>query len=275
VTDRFGIEDAFEIGRGSAGAPVFLIARCDETDGPLAEALAARGARVLRLPLLVFDPGPDLEALATWLAEPPEGTAIAWTSRRAAEALVAHGLPRHAARLRAMPLFALGAESAGPAVQAGLPVEIPDDPRDAQRLAAHLSARAGVHRVAVLHGDRALPDLRDGLRAAGLEVTSFEVYRTRFASPDMGEVARALAADRLCAVAYFSPSAVEALERLLAPESLSGLRGRVVAIARGGTTHDALRERGYRRAIDPSASGLTLEAAALDILDSLMRTRSE
>ena len=106
-------------------------------------------------------------------------------------------------------------------------------------------------------------------------MTSFEVYRTRLASPDTGEVTRALATDRLRAVAYFSPSAIEALERLLAPQQVAALRERVVAVARGGTTHAALREHGYRRAVDPSASGLTLEAAALDILDSLMRTRGE
>ena len=275
MTGRFGIEDAFTIGRRSGGTPVFLIARCDATDGPLADALAARGARVLRLPLVVFDPGPDLEALGAWLTDPPEAAAIAWTSRRAAEALVALGLPRHAARLRAMPLFALGAESAAPAIQAGLPVEIPDDPRDARRLAAHLASQGAVRRVAVLQGDRALPDLREGLRETALEVTAFEVYRTRLASPDTGEVARALEADRLLAVAYFSPSAVEALERLLAPERLAALRERVVAIAKGATTHGSLRERGYRRAVDPTASGRTLEATALDILDSLMRMRTE
>lgn len=274
MTREYGIEDAFSIGRGSDGTPVFLIARCDEADGALADALAARGARVLRLPLLVFEPGPDLEALGAWLADPPEGTAIAWTSRRGAEALVARGLPRHAARLRAVPLFALGEESAAPAIQAGLPVEIPEDPRDARQLARHLAAHGGVRRVAVLHGDRALPDLRDGLREAGIEVTSFEVYRTRLASPDTGEVARALATGRLLAAAFFSPSAVEALERLLDPAQLAALHERVVAVARGSTTHRALREHGFGRAVDPTASGLTLEAAALDILDSLMKTRS-
>jgi len=271
---RYGIEDAFAIGRGVAGPPVFLIARCEEADAVLVDALAARGARVLRLPLLAFEPGRDLQALAAWIADPPAGAAIAWTSRRAAEVLVALGLPRHAERLRALPLYALGEESAAPAVRAGLSVEIPDDPLDARRLAAHLAAHDARRCVAVLHSDRALPDLRDGLREAGIEVASFEIYRTRLASPDTGEVSRALAADRLCAVAYFSPSAVEALERLLAPEETARLRERAVAIAKGHTTHRALGERGYRRAVDPSASGLTLEAAALDILDSLMRTRS-
>jgi uroporphyrinogen-III synthase len=275
VTHEYGIEDAFAIGRDGDAAPVFLIARCDEADGPLADALASRGARVLRLPLLVFDPGPDLEALGAWLADAAEGAAIAWTSRRAAEALVACGLPRHAARLRAMALFALGTESAAPAIQAGLAVEIPGDPRDARQLVQHMAAHGSVRRVAVLLGDRALPDLRDGLRAAGIEVTAFEVYRTRLAAPDAGEVVRALATGRLLAAAFFSPSAIEALERLLAPQQLAALHDRVVAVARGATTCQALRDHGYRRAVDPSASGLTLEAAALDILDSLMKTRSE
>ncbi len=276
--------DAFALGAKRAEAPTFLIARCEEADESLASALTARGARVLRLPLLATEPGPDVERLGAWLEAAPEGAAVAWTSRRAAEALVTAALPRHAARLRALPLFALGAESAAPALLAGLAVTLPDDARDARRLAAFIAGSPGgaedaaspgrPRRVAVLHGDRALPDLREGLRTAGLEVDAFEVYRTRFVDADVSEVSRALACGTLWAAAFLSPSGVEALERRLPPGDLERFRLDVVAVAKGGTTHRALTERGYRRAVDPGAQGLTLEACALDVMDSLMRTRT-
>jgi uroporphyrinogen-III synthase len=182
-------------------------------------------------------------------------------------------LPRHPDRIRALRLFALGTESAGPLVRAGLPVEIPEDPSDARRLAAHLSGQSGVHSVAVLHGDRALPDLREGLRAAGIPVEAFEVYRTRFADADVAEVHRALERGRVAAAAFMSPSGAEALERLLSPADLERLHRGVVAVAKGQTTYRALRERGYDRAVDAAAQGLSFEACALDVLDSLMRTR--
>jgi uroporphyrinogen-III synthase len=285
--------DAFALGAKRSEAPVFLIARCEDLDEPLAGALTERGARVLRLPLLTTEPGADLERLDAWLAAPPEEAGVAWTSRRAAEALVAAALPRHEARLRALPLFALGAESAAPALKAGCTVILPAEARDARRLAEHISgarshapdgdvppgpsprgsAARGVKRVAVLQGDRALPDLSEGLRAAGLEVDAFEVYRTVFADADVGEVTRALARGGLYAAAFLSPSGVEALERRLSAEDASRLHRDVVAIAKGGTTHRALVERGYLRAVDPGANGLTFEACALDVMDSLMRTR--
>ena len=273
MSRKLGAADAFAIGQG-VEEPVFLIARCDEADGTLADALSARGARVLRLPLFQYEPGPDIPRLQEWLPAAPEGAALAWTSRHGAVMLVERMLPRHVEELRRLRLFALGPESAAPVLAAGLAVEVPGDPLDARRLAAHMIARGDVRRVAVIHGDRALPDLREGLREAGLEVEAFEVYRTRFADPDVAEVRRALEKGRLAAAAFMSPSGVEALERLLSPADLERLHRGVVAVARGGTTYRALRERGYDRAVDPAAQGLSFGACALDVLDSLMRTRN-
>ena len=273
MTRMFGAADAFAIGRRAEG-PVFLIARCDEADGALADALSARGARVLRLPLLEYEPVPDLTGLQKWLSAAPAGAAMVWTSRRAAAILAERLLPQHDARFRALRLFALGPESAAPLVGAGLTVEVPDEPLDARRLAAHLIGKAGVSPVAVIHGDRSLSDLRDGLRQAGVAVETFEVYRTRFADADVTEVRRALERGRLAAAAFMSPSGAEALERLLSAADLERLHRGVVAVAKGGTTYRALRERGYDRAVDAAAQGLSFEAFALDVLNSLMRIQN-
>lgn len=273
MTRPLGAGDAFTLGR-KVESPVFLIARCEEADETLTDALTARGAHVLRLPLLEYEGGPDLPQLDAWVEAAPAGAALAWTSRRAGAALVERILPRHADRMRSFRLFALGSESAAPAVRAGLSVEMPEDPVDARRLTAHLRAQADVGRMALLLGDRALPDLREGLADAGFAVETFVVYRTRFVDADVSEVRRALAADRLLAAAFLSPSGAEALERLLPPAEVEGLRRGVVAVAKGGTTFRALKKRGYARAVDPGAQGLAFEACALDVLDTLMRTRN-
>jgi uroporphyrinogen-III synthase len=273
VTGPLGAGDAFTPGR-KAESPVFLITRCEEADEALTDALSARGAHVLRLPLLEYEAGPDLPQLDAWIEAAPAGAALAWTSRRAGAALAERTLPHHADRIRSFRLFALGSESAAPAVRAGLSVEMPEDPVDARRLAAHLRAQTGLGRMALLLGDRALPDLREGLAEAGFAVETFVVYRTRFVDADVSEVRCALAADRLLAAAFLSPSGAEALERLLSPAEVERLHRGVVAVAKGGTTLRALRKRGYARVVDPGALGLAFEACALDVLDSLMRTRS-
>jgi uroporphyrinogen-III synthase len=53
------------------------------------------------------------------------------------------------------------------------------------------------------------------------------------------------------AVAFFSPSGIQALERLLDPDTRKHLHDRATAVARGETTARALEERGYGRIFQP------------------------
>jgi uroporphyrinogen-III synthase len=212
------------------------------------------GQEVVRLSLLGTETGRDRERFGAWLETPQVDAAVAWTSRRAAEALRALLTPARRAGLSHAPLFAVGAESAAPVANEGYRVDyVPEHPT-AARLAGRIageSERRGFRRVAFLHGDRALPDLPLALREAGLEVEPFELYRIRFLAPDAGAVGRALEQGRQILAVFFSPSGVEALERLLSPEEVTRFRAEAWTMPFGPTTARTLLAHGYARVPDP------------------------
>jgi uroporphyrinogen-III synthase len=254
---------------------LFVIARDDPRDAALASEAERLGWSVLRPRLLETEPGSDRGRFLDWLRAPAPDASIAWTSRRAAAALAELALPRFQESLARMPLFALGEESAAPMREAGIVVEVCPDERGAATLANWILLRRdalGIARVAFLHGDKALPTLPNGLRAAKLEVVPFELYRTRFLSPDVGKLKAGLEAGRPVTAAFWSPSGVEALERLLSPEAVTALRENAVVLPRGETTYQALIDRGYRRARSPRNETRAFDAIALEALQSRQRT---
>lgn len=237
-------------------SPLFLLTRVDPMDDALAIEAASMGYVVLRETLLETEPGTDTRWLEEHLLEIPEGTGLAWTSRRAAETLV-QALPRAREPLARAPLYAVGEESAAPLRSAGFSPHVPAEPNGAAELARFIASRAGadrLKRVIFLHGNRALPDLPDGLRARGIEVEFLEVYRTRFQPADLGGLEAALREGAPVIAAFFSPSGVDAFERLLSADSRRRFRERGAAIARGLTTAGSLHERGYRNVLGYEAT---------------------
>ena len=265
---------------------LLVLTREEHRDQALRASAEGLGFRTLALPLLATEPGRDRARFEARVGgEIGPDTAIAWTSRRAGEAFAAMAAaPATRARIARVPLFAVGAESAAPAREAGFGVETPEDDAGATALAAHMigrRGRLGFDRALFLHGDRALPDLPDALRRAGIEVEPYEVYRTRFLAADAGPLEDALSTGAPVAVACFSPSGIEALERLLSPGAVQRLRSEGLALARGATTRAALESRGYRRAValrpgarhDPkgNAGPSAFDSAALQALQSMAR----
>jgi uroporphyrinogen-III synthase len=253
----------------------FVIARDDPRDAALASEAGRLGWSVFRLRLFETEPGSDRERFLDWLKAPAPDASIAWTSRRAAAALAEIALPRFQETLARMPLFALGKESAAPMRDAGIVVEVCPGGRGAATLADWIVRRRdalGIARVAFLRGDKALPTLPDALSAAKLEVASFELYRTRFLSPDVGELTAGLEAGRPVTAAFWSPSGVEALERLLSPGAVTALHEDAEALPRGETTYQALIDRGYRRARSPLNETRAFDSIALEALQSRQRT---
>jgi uroporphyrinogen-III synthase len=232
-------------------SPLFLVTRRDPADDALVSQAYASGFIVVREALLATEPGADVRWLDQRLAEIPEGTGMAWTSRRAAEALV-RALPRDRGKLARVPMYAVGEESAEPLRSAGFSPLVPAEPLGAAVLAQFIASRASadrLRRVVILHGNRSLPDLSDGLRARGIDVEFLEVYRTRFLNADFGGIDVALEEGVGIIAAFFSPSGVEAFERLLSPNSCARFRERAAAIARGFVTAAALHRRGYRNVL--------------------------
>lgn len=252
--------------------PLFFIARLEPTDDMLAARASALGFTVLRVPLFATEPGHDSPGILRRISALGEKTAIAWTSRRAAQALV-RVMPSVRGILSRVPLYALGEESAAPARHAGLEPMIPEggsgaESAGAPSLAKFILARAskdGVQSVLILRGDRSLPDLRDGLTAGGIQVSSIEVYRTRFLDADVSGLTTWLKKESPVAAAFFSPSGVAALERLLPEKARAAVHERAAAIARGQTTAKALDDRGYRHVFRPRGE-ITFETAAHETL---------
>jgi uroporphyrinogen-III synthase len=254
---------------------LFVIAREDPMDARLAAEAERLGWSVLRLSLLATEPGPDRARFLDWLQTPPPGSVIAWTSRRAAEALAEIALPRFRETLARMALFAVGEESAAAIRGAGFTVDFLSSGGGAAALADWILVHRdslGIARVAFLHGDKALPTLPDALRAAKLEMTSFELYRTRFLSPDVRELTAAVETGRPVTLAFWSPSGIVALERLLLPDALAMLHRDAEVLSRGETTYHALVDRGYRRAVAAVPTPGAFDAIALEALQSRQRT---
>jgi len=250
---------------------IFVLTRREPVDASLAGEAERLGWRVVRLSLLATEVGADGARFLEWLRRASSGAAIAWTSRRAGEALARIALPAAKDALARWPLFALGAESAAPLRDGGLTVEVPPGDPGAANLAreiARVRGARGIARVAFLHGDKALPDLPATLRREGIEVEGFELYRTRFLSPDVSQLNAAIASGTRINVAFFSPSGVEALERVLDPGTLDALRASAQIIARGVTTYRAVLDRGYRRSGDLMESGRAFDSFALEALQS-------
>ena len=234
--------------------PLFTITRMDPADDGLAATAVELGYEVARFRLFETKPGAQVTEFLSWLPGAPEGTAVAWTSRRAASVLAKAALPEMHDEMARHPLFAVGKESAAPIAEAGLAVTVPREGIGALNLATQLigmAPQSGIKRVAFIHGDRALTELPDALAGAGISVDRFEVYRTEYVAADVSALTQALAADRPCVVAFYSPSGVAGLERLLDPAVAQALRDRATAIARGQTTYQSLLKWGYHQALRP------------------------
>jgi uroporphyrinogen-III synthase len=255
--------------------PVLVLARREASDDRLARSAEEAGYDVVRLELFETRPGAQVDSLAKRLETPEPGTAVAWTSRRAAAVLATAALPFRRESLASLPLFAVGEESAAPIASAGLRVETPASGLGASHLAGYLIEHAAalrIKRVLFLHGDKALPDFPGALTRAGIAVERFEVYRTSYLAADPAPMVRALEQRAPLAMAYYSPSAIAGLERLLDPAASGALHEDAIALARGETTYQALLRWGYAHAARPVGERFaSFDAFVLDALQSVSR----
>lgn len=170
-------------------------------------------------------------------------------------------------------LAAVGDATAAALRAHGLKVElVPDDKRAAGLARALIAADPGVvgAHVLVPRAAEGREELAQALTAAGVHVTEAVAYRTVAASvAELGPLLARLAAADLDILTFFAPSQVAALVDALA-EHLGGQgsavtllnRARLIA-AIGPTTADALRQRGLRVDVIPTAPSAELLVAAL------------
>jgi uroporphyrinogen-III synthase len=238
---------------------VVLFTRPLMPGGPEEQVLAAEGCRALTVEVLRFEAGRDLDRLGGRLREDPAFDMAAVTSRRAAEALAAalKDLPAE----RRPRCAAVGPASAAPLREAGFEVDVPPpgSGAGAARLASHLlHALHRGSRVLFARGNLSLEILPGSLRARGVEVEELEVYHTVPAGADVAALLEALGRRAVAAAVFASPSAVDGLRALLAPEAWEQLM-ELPAVAPGDTTAEALLEAGalrVERAGEPGRAGI-------------------
>jgi uroporphyrinogen-III synthase/uroporphyrinogen III methyltransferase/synthase len=221
------------------------------------DALSARlrelGAVVREIPSIAFAPPADEGPLDVALHEAGRFAWVVFASATAVERTVARmralGLdPALLARAR---LAAVGPATAERVARELREPDLVPAVATGAAMAAALAPHVGGRPVLVPRPADGRPELVEGLRAAGAEVTAVEAYRT---VPAPAEAIRPLAAwigaGEVDAVAFASPSAVSSVVAGLGPDA--SLLRRVVLAAIGPTTADALRAAGYEPAAEPS-----------------------
>ena len=254
--------------------PVRVLVTQGGTTGSLAALLRARGADVWELPMVRIEPPPDWRdadaALRTW----DSYDWIVFTSANAVRAV--------AGRLAALDLARQGSPriaAVGPATGAALekagwtPVLVPKE-HSGEALAALMVEREPLTGARVLfpRGNLARDVVPEALRSAGARVREVIVYETVPVEVDGPAVRARLAEEKIDAVAFTSPSAVESFVRSLGKDIWGALPSPLVVASIGPTTSQALREAG--RAPDCSAPQATMDALADAVVRAVKETRA-
>jgi uroporphyrinogen III methyltransferase/synthase len=206
-----------------------LILLTREDDDRLASLLVSLGATIRRLPLTRTLPPEDPTPLRRAAAHLSDFDWVALTSARSVEALTnalveVRGLAAESDT--AGPRWACVGPATAAALRARLGIEadlVPEEWSAASLVGAMLSAERP-RRVLFPAADNARPDLPEGLRAAGVEVTQVIAYRTEDVTPSWEELQPPGGLDRWDAIVLASGKAVASLRRSLAPLGEAGAR---------------------------------------------------
>jgi uroporphyrinogen-III synthase len=238
-----------------------LVTRRGEQSRPLVDALARRGATVVEVPLVAYEPPEDPRPLDGALDRLPSYDWIAFTSANAVGAVADRLAQRGLELPLRVRLAAVGAATAD-AIAARFPSRRAELQPEAVFRAEGLVAAFGAlptapRRVLLPVSDRARDTLAAGLRALGAQADVVVAYRTLAAAGAREGLERALA-DGVDLVLLASPSAVEALQQALG-ERARGLPAAVI----GPVTEACARDAGLDvKVVARSATADDLAAAA-------------
>lgn len=229
-----------------------VVTRGKGGEDALSARLRALGAEVREIPSIAFappaDPGPLDAALRDLSRFDWAVFASATAVERTLERLAALGLPT--GPLARLSLAAVGPATAEALARAVRPPDLVPAEAKGEAMAAALAGRVRGRRVLLPRPAEGRPELLDGLRGAGADVTAVEAYRTVAAPPEaIRPLAGWIEAGEVAAVAFASPSAVRAVVAGLGDRA--HLLRRVLLGAIGPTTADALRELGLPVAAQP------------------------
>ena len=242
--------------------PRVLVTRALEDSRELCQRLQERGLSPVTLPLLAF----ESLFLASELEAELRGVRPSLILVSSGQALPALFAVSSTVQTLGAKLAIVGQKSALRAEEAGLLVEhCAESAIDLLDRIAEAGTPAGP--IYWLRGDRALPVLGDGLRDLGAQVTERVTYRTCLRRPADAERDQAL--HDLVAACFTSPTTVAAFLAMAGATWVGAHQVRLITVALGPTTKDALFRAGFRRirtAESPTTTALA-DAAARAVRD--------
>jgi uroporphyrinogen-III synthase len=237
------------IGSPIAGK-IVLVTRAAAQSSQLCEELNARGAVVKLLPLISFAPPENYDAMDSALASIESFDWILFTSINTVQAVerraeqIARGIKTVIKLPRAA---AVGPVTADAAEAAGFSVEYVAADHSGGGIARELGKELRGRKVFLPRSDRANPDLPAALLRHGAHVTEVVAYRNLPPSMTDREKLIENLKDGVDGILFYSPSAVQNFLELIGRERLDSLQGRVLMVAIGPTTANALSAAGVQR----------------------------
>lgn len=242
-----------------------VVTRRQGEEDALSARLAALGADVRALPAIEFQPPADPSPLDEALRDLGRFEWVVFTSATAVERTLRRlrELEVDPARLGVARLAAVGPATAERLARDVRPPDLVPREAKGDALATELAPHVRGRRVLFPRPAEGRPETVAGLLAAGAQLTAVEAYRTVPADPArLAPLAAWLEAGEVDAVAFASPSAVQAIVGALGPRA--GLLRGVLLAAIGPTTADALRAVGLPIGVVPEryTGGALAEAIA-------------
>lgn len=230
-----------------------LVTRPDDVADALCRRIAAAGARVTHVPLLIIEPLPETAAARALAQDLGRYDVVLVTSRHA----VQHALPRLAAYWPQWPAgqqwLAVGASTAVALSGWGIHARAPADARSEGLLALPALADVAGKRILLLTGEGGRGLLDSALAGRGAQIDRFETYRRQ---PAAGNEA---ALQAFCA-AGSAPRAV----LVSSGDALQNLLARAPALCASGTACVAAGERLAALARDAGFANPQVAAGAGD-----------
>jgi uroporphyrinogen-III synthase len=253
---------------------IILVTRAAAQSGELCEELNARGARVRLLPLVSFAPPENYDVLDAALTGIETFDWVLFTSVNAVQAVERRGNELNRGLNGAVKLpraAAVGPVTADAAEAAGFSVEYVAADHSGAGLAREFGEELRTKNVFLPRSDRANPELAAALRRCGALVTEVVAYRNLPPSTMDRETLHESLGSGVDSILFYSPSAVQNFLALLGGERLGTLQGRVLMVAIGPTTANALSAAGIQRIA--RATDTTTKAIVEALEGHLARTK--
>ena len=259
--------------------PIVAVTRDERIDDGFSRALESRGAHALPLATIEIAPPDDIGPLTAALAALASTDWVVFTSGHAVEAACSRPEWLQARRdgtLRAR-VAAVGRVTAERLATHGVTVDVVPAAGGSARELVDALVRIGSlqgRRILWPRSEAARRELPDALARQGAIVVDPPAYRTvPVVPPALPEFLDGLAAGRIGAVTFMSPSSAHGLARALPTRTLSPLTGRTLIASLGRTTSEAIVALGA--GVDIEAGERSAAALAAAVIERLSSRRGD